>query len=140
MPIPLPNRGSFKAETIIAVFLFIIVVIVLLTSWVSAKRLSRDKERVSDITQIQEGLKLYFAQNGYYPTGQGLDSPKGLDVYLDHWPVAPTPVDGSCKLAQNEYNYSQKARGLDFVLTFCLGQDLDGLVAGSHTVTAKGIQ
>jgi type II secretory pathway pseudopilin PulG len=134
------NRVNFRVETLITICLVVIIGMVLLLSWVSAKKLARDKMRVSDITQIQEGLKLYFSQNGYYPTGQGTIAPRGLSDYMDHWPTAPLPPDGNCTVSNNDYNYSQKSLGLDFTLTFCLGQDVGDLSSGPHTATTKGVQ
>ena len=119
--------------------IIVIAATTFLSAYVSARVAARDKKRRMDITQMTAALKLFFEENGFYPSGGGQSFPRGMNDYLDYWPTAPAAETG-CTEAQNAYNYSPKSAGADYLLTFCLGTSTGGLSAGAHAVTAKGIE
>jgi hypothetical protein len=131
---------------------------------------ARNAKRLADIRQLMSGLELFFNDCNSYPiepvriilnsgyslyrgtsfdcgdkTGSsvvngGFGFSSGDVVYLGQVPTAPTPADGVCSAADNDYRYQSTSNGANYQLTFCLGQPLSGLSAGIHTATAAGIQ
>lgn len=136
---------NFRLKGFIRVGALILIVIIglglftVLLAFVSAKSQARDRQRMIDIGQIKQALQIFSNENGFYPYGSSVAMPTGMGDYLDRWPVAPV-ADGSCTPIQNEYLYSQKSNGTDFILTFCLGGSSSGVASGAHTLTSQGIQ
>ncbi len=122
--------------------LFVIIGLAIITvswSYVTARVQARDEQRLIDIGLIQKALTIYFTENGFYPYAGIIDEPRGMDNYLQPWPTPP-PSDGSCSAIQNRYVYAQKSNGSDYSLSFCLGRQTNGLSAGEHVLSLKGIQ
>jgi hypothetical protein len=101
---------------------------------------SRDARRVADIAQIRTAMELYLNDNGRYPKTT-------LDLfpnYINPFPTAPTPPDGECSEAQNNYIYTPEFRTNDgpesYSLTFCLGANAGAYTKGKHKLTPAGVQ
>jgi len=153
-------RKSNKGFTLIELLVVIAIIGLLSTLAVvalnSARQKSRDSKRVADIKQIQTALELYFADQNLYPaapTGNlgdtgatalcstGWAATCGTDTtYMGLVPDAPTPQDGDCTLANNEYIYAQTGSGSGYTLSFCLGGTVGDLPGGVHSGNANGIQ
>jgi type II secretory pathway pseudopilin PulG len=134
------NKKYAIVERIIAIAILVLVAAAIFFAFLSAKKTTRDKQRVVDVNQMKAALDLYYKENGYYPYGQGINIPSGMADYISFWPTAPKPADGNCTNTQNNYFYSQSSDGSDFSLTFCLGPSANGYSAGYHTLTSKGIR
>ena len=132
-------RGFVSIQLSILVFIMVIAGITGLAAFAQAQASARDQERLLDIKQVAGALKIYFDENGFYPSGNEAGAASGMSSYLDFWPAAPKP-DGSCTKNQNTYSYSQKSSDSDYLLTFCLGHSVDRLSAGTHSASARGIQ
>jgi len=130
--------GAIRIQFVILMVIIVLGSLTILLAYFSAAGLARDRQRLTDIGQIDQALQIFLNENGFYPYGTSVQVPVGMDNYLDRWPSAPAS-DGSCSMLQNEYLYSQKSNGTDFTLSFCLGQETNGIVAGSHTLTKQGI-
>ena len=133
------TRGFISIQLSIFIFIAAALVAASLIAFGQAQALAHNQERISDIKQIQTALKIYFTDNGFYPPGNGLGGPSGMNNYLNFWPTPPQGI-GSCSKTQNIYSYAEKSSGTDYELSFCLGTAVNGLSAGIHTVTAAGIQ
>lgn len=121
-----------------------------------ARQKSRDTKRVADVRQMLMSLELYNNDNNGYPVegtpvelGQGeyaalcLGGFKdvcdpGEQVFQGILPSAPTPWDGNCSEAENQYMYSTPSG--EFQIEFCLGAGVGQLTAGTHTATPSGIE
>ena len=81
-------------------------------------------------------------------TASALGSPLIYPTYIGAIPLAPTPPDGSCSVAQNSYTWvtnNAAATTNAYALTFCLGATTGGLTcttgtACMHTLSPSGIQ
>jgi len=109
---------------------------------------NRDATRLNDSRQLQQALQLYYNDHGGYPAGK-IGVPQGLiPNYISAWPVAPTPLDGTCTDYFNGYWYKNKGAAFakngvtlypSFTLTFCLGQATGGYDAGIGMITPQGM-
>lgn len=131
--------GFVRTESLILIVIVFLGLVIVLLAYGSAKSSARDQQRIVDVGVMQKALQIYFTENGGYPDGTNVVIPVGMDNYLDRWPQASV-ADGSCNSAQNNYLYSQKSNGSDYLLTFCLGASTNGLSAGPHLINSKGVQ
>ncbi len=115
-------------------FLGMLAAVVLL-SLNSARAKSRDAKRMADVRQMASALELYFNDKVQYPEKLQLMQPN----YIGVLPAAPTPADGKCTEAENQYSY-QKTAFNNYALRFCLGQATGGYAPGLHTLSPKGIE
>jgi|GEM_PF-3725198 hypothetical protein len=130
------SRGTISIQAIILAFIVVIAVSTLLLALSSATVASADKIRLSDIQQMSAALKLFFDENGFYPSSDGSSVPVGITSYLDFWPQAPKR---QCDKTAGIYLYAPKSSGQDYNLKFCLEAGAGNLAAGAHTVSSKGI-
>jgi hypothetical protein len=133
----LTESGIVSLKLVIASFLVFISVVVLVSAYFSARSQGANQNRLADVVRIQEALKIYFEENGRYPSGTG--TPNGFSDYLDFWPTPPSTSAGDCRIGGDRYNYSQRSLGDDYTLSFCLSKSAGGLSSGIHTVTSRGI-
>ena len=156
-------RTNSKGFTLIELLVVIAIIGLLSTLAVialnSARQKSRDSKRAADIKQVMTALELYFADQNGYPSTSGAAQTLGADggnykslcstgfsatsctgtTYMGLVPKAPTPQDGSCLAANNNYSYTS-ADGTSYSITFCIGTQTGDLVAGLHTASPNGIQ
>ncbi|MEI6378943.1 MAG: FISUMP domain-containing protein [Candidatus Falkowbacteria bacterium] len=95
---------------------------------------ARDVKRVTDVRAIMSALDLYFSNEGLYPSlvtvNQPMAGPSGT-TYMSKVPANPHPdTDGNCT-AGNEYSYLQTGNGTGYLLSYCLGNQVNTTVAGS---------
>lgn len=133
------NFGSLKSlQGIILILIIAIIIVTVFSAYINSQESANDKKRITDITKIQEALKVAFDVNGFYP-GTMNDKAKGIETFLDFWPSAPKP-HANCNAADNKYTYSDRSNGSDYSLTFCLEKKYQSLSAGRHTANSGGIQ
>ncbi len=134
------NQGFSLIELLVVVAIIGVLATLTGVSMNNARRASRDPRRLSDIKQIQLALRLYYLDNGTYPsvvTGGGSIAAQGTS-YLLRVPENPLPQsDGNCPAAG--YRYHSLEGGQVFTLNFCLGTRADTLTAGQYSATASGI-
>jgi hypothetical protein len=126
-----PQAGAALIRNIVLALSVIIILTVVLLGFRAGRIQARDTQRLSDVRQIQSALKLFYDYNQKYPEAVG-KQPKDIIGYMNYWPQAPTPTDGSCTDAQNQYVYDQLDRGESYVLSFCLGTNVEGNAAGFY--------
>ncbi|MFA5247771.1 MAG: prepilin-type N-terminal cleavage/methylation domain-containing protein [Patescibacteria group bacterium] len=142
-------KNSKKGFTLIELLVVIAIIGLLSTLSVvalgSARQKSRNAKRVADIKQIQTALELYFNDNTIYPdTGDivfGTGSIATSSVtYMAIVPSNPTPTnDGASCPANTEYTYISDNSGASYTITYCLGENTGGLVAGPQRATPAGL-
>ena len=119
------SRGFINIELLILIVVISLLGITILLAYISARSQARDEQRMADVNAIQSALKIYFIENGFYPSSAN-GQPAGITDYLDRW---PTPPKGdSC--TSDSYAYAPKVNASDYALTFCL-------VNGIHTLSSK---
>ncbi|MGE5392921.1 MAG: hypothetical protein ACM3NH_04210 [Candidatus Saccharibacteria bacterium] len=113
--------------------MFAIILIVVAAAYVGAKEGARDSQRAVDIDRITQALKNYQTDNNRFPDA-AQNQPVGLNQYLDRWPAAPEPADGSCAKEQNRYSYQTFNGGSSYILSFCLGSKTGRYGSGPQTI------
>ena len=114
-----------QKEAAIAVVISVVMVSVVFWLINGTRVQNRDTERISDMTEIRQALRLYFINNGYFP--------------LIPNPVIITGSDAFSKALQNDlvvrevfkdpihpdfmYTYQSGPKGIQYVLRFCLETD-----------------
>jgi prepilin-type N-terminal cleavage/methylation domain-containing protein len=164
------KNKSFKGFTLIELLVVVAIIAllssVIMMSVISARQKSRDVKRLSDMTQMNTGLELFFATYRGYPTGTS-GVPQNLTPYVANVPAAPTPPDGICEglfhnsdsctaadpnctgKPQNQYYYvasgtpysvSGQTVYPDYAYFFCLGDKTGNFLAGPRILTPKGVR
>ncbi|MEI7620063.1 MAG: fibrobacter succinogenes major paralogous domain-containing protein [Candidatus Falkowbacteria bacterium] len=137
------KTGFTLIELVVVVAIIGIIMTVSFISFNNARQKSRDSKRLSDITQIQNSLSLYFRDEGKYPEslnfGQALVGSRSSTTYIQIIPSAPTPADGTCDDNQNTITYTPNSNRSSYSLSFCLGNTAGSLNAGPKCSTPVGI-
>lgn len=162
------NKGFTLIELLVVIAIIGILSAVVLVSLNSARQKSRDARRLSDIRQIQTAMELYYNDNGAYPDqtaagaaptvtsiGTSGNTNTEWQDFLGLWPTSPTPEDGTCvagagtaAVGANDYTYfgrdaTDAASDLTdpafYRITFCIGANTGGYVAGSKIASPRGI-
>jgi prepilin-type N-terminal cleavage/methylation domain-containing protein len=89
------NKGFTLIELLVVIAIIGVLSSVVLASLNSARQKSRDAKRISDISQIQLALELYFDTNGEYPVALA-------DLVSDFIPAEPI---GPLGAATDSYLY-----------------------------------
>lgn len=161
------SKGFTLLEFLIVVALIGILATVTVLAMQSARRETRDAERVSTMSQLRTSLALGFTELANYPKqedgdlrlgGSGahlLCDSGGVATFVDASatctgtvftpggiPAAPTPADGDCTPAQNGYRYVTGSGGTNFKIEFCLGHAApqSGLADGLNCATPDGLK
>lgn len=142
------NKQNFRKRQFGFTLLELLVVIAIIgtlysvvaLSVQSSRRKSRDAKRAADIKQLASALEAYFTTNNAYPvqaipavTIPGLNS-----QYIGQIPSAPLPAENGCTEANNSYNY-QSPDGLNYTISFCLGDKTGDYAPGTHYLTSHGV-
>ncbi len=133
--------NNFRSVSLTVIIISVILGILVLTvflAFLNGSVAANDQKRLNDVALIQQALKLYYDENGFYPvSSKGI--PSSIENFLNFWPEAPK-ANGSCSDESNTYTYARKPSGTEYSLTFCLGRSRDGYAAGVHAANSKGIE
>ncbi|MEI7452061.1 MAG: prepilin-type N-terminal cleavage/methylation domain-containing protein [Candidatus Falkowbacteria bacterium] len=142
-------KNKKSAFTLIELLVVIAIIGILATIAVvalqNARAKARDARRVADVKQIQTALELFFNDQGRYPLVDEFasgalfsTSTNGTTTYMAKIPTAPTPPEGTCSSANNNYSYVS-SDGYSYTLSFCLSGPTGSLKAGINTASPIGI-
>ncbi|MEI7619994.1 MAG: FISUMP domain-containing protein [Candidatus Falkowbacteria bacterium] len=134
--------GFTLVELLLAISIIAVIASLSLLAYGSIRQKSRDTRRVKDIEQIQTALKLYFYNEGSYPTtlsfGQSLLGSTSSTTYMAILPNNPeSKNDGVCN--DQNYTYQISPTSTDYKVSFCLSSPVGSLKAGPKCLTSKGI-
>ncbi|MDW8280038.1 MAG: type II secretion system protein [bacterium] len=111
------QKGFTLIELLIVIAVIGILASVVLVGIGPIQKQGRDARRINDLRQIQNGLELYYAKNGSYPTAQwGAFNASTLinaNIGVTNVPTDPSPG--------KTYNYESNGT------TYCLGAQLEDL-------------
>lgn len=160
------HQNQLKSGFTLIELLVVIAIIALLASVVllavaSAQQKGRDAKRLSDMTQMNTGLALYFNSNKGYPSSTGGLPSDLVPNFAASLPSAPQPPDGACAsitypspvpagtTGSQYYYYASGTAFLgsngfnvypDYAYFFCLGLPTGNFAAGMHILTPEGLQ
>jgi len=136
------KNGFTLTELLIVIAIIALITAISTASYSRIATAGRDNRRVSDVMSIQQALELYHRDEGFYPAaltpGQELLGSTTNNVYLAKVPVAPTPADGICSEAANNYTYNFISDDR-YTLNYCLGRETSKVTAGKRCATPTGI-
>lgn len=161
------KKGFTLLEFLIVVALIGILATLTVLAMRSARRETRDAERVSTASQLRTSLALGFTELANYPKQEEGDLRLGgsgarflCDVggeakFVETGaectgtvftpggiPASPAPADGDCTPVQNSYMYVAGSGGTNFKIEFCLGKasPQSELAHGLNCVTPDGLR
>ena len=158
------NSLTYKKDGFTLIELLVVIAIIALLSSIAlialtnARQKSRDAKRLTDATQTNTALELYFSYNKGYPSITDLLVPN----FASTLPSAPQPGDGGCSAitypspvpantyANGYYYYPSGTAFLgsdgstmvypDYSFYFCLGNTTGNFGPGVHILTPHGSQ
>jgi type II secretory pathway pseudopilin PulG len=135
--------GFGVIESLILIIMGLVLAVVVVSAYFSAKQTARDAQRVSDVVQLQKALKYHYEEFGYFPQASnniavGVDN--SFSRFISEWPKPPTPADGQCNSQYNTYAYEQVNSGESYQIRFCLGEGYGNLKAGIRIATPYNYQ
>lgn len=132
--------GFTLVELMVVIAIIGILATLIMVTLDNTKSTARNTRRLADVKQLQLALKMYYNDNGFYPTAITAGSSialKGVN-YLLRVPENPKPWnDGSCP--NQDYQYRQFENGQRYSITFCVSDATDDLSKGSKMATANGV-
>ena len=161
--VPSKPGGFTLIELLVVVAIISLLSSIALIAFMSARQKSRNVKRLSDITQMNTALELYFTLNRGYPSPTAVNSGVPSDLVptaVAKIPIAPTPPDGGCDVltdplpvpagtAANTYFYypsgtfyvlGGKTLYPDFAYYFCLGNTTGNFGPGIRILTPSGVK
>jgi len=160
------EKGFTLIELLVVIAIIGLLASVVLLALNSARAKSRDAKRIADMRQMASAFELYFNDQNGYPTltaagalntvdtlaghGGGTNSFVSIHpAYIGIIPSEPTPADGNCGAGPgantNQYYMFANSTGATqsltsaYIISFCLGGQTGGYVAGPHDLSQAGI-
>ncbi|SRR3989339_580512 len=161
------KKGFTMVELLVVIALIAILAVLTVVTMSSARRKTRDAERVSHAQQLRVALGLGYAELAEFPAQEGDHLSLGdgnarvlCEVggkpnfvqsislctganppYMSAVPSSPKPNDGKCSSGDNAYWYLAGSGGNDYRIQFCLGKapTQSGLADGPNCVTPEGV-
>jgi len=129
------NRAFTLTELLVSIAIIALLSSIIMVNLSSSRGKARDAQRISDVSQIQLALQLYFDRCGQYPstvstgaTSAGCPSGVTLGNYIS---VIPTPPSGA---GQASYDYATLTSGSS-VVNYVLHATLESY----NAAVAKGL-
>lgn len=141
------RNGFTLIELLVVISIIGMLAALIMVNFNAARERARDVQRKSDMDQIKKALRMYYNDNGQYPTNSGdkiVGCGTGASPTACSWGSGWTrqtmtymkilPQDPSYKQAGDpSYNYSQVSPGQDFRLWATLENKSDGDITKSQT-------
>jgi prepilin-type N-terminal cleavage/methylation domain-containing protein len=161
-PLAIKKDGFTLIELLVVIAIIALLSSIVLIALTNARQKSRDTKRLTDMTQMNTGLELYFANfKGYPSSTTGIPSSLAPN-YVSNLPSSPLPADGGCAAitypspvpantyASGYYYYPSGTAFLgsdgsttvysDYAYYFCLGSLTGNFAPGTHVLTPRGVQ
>ena len=141
------RNGFTLIELLVVISIIGMLAALIMVNFNAARERARDVQRKSDMDQIKKALRMYYNDNGQYPTNSGdnkiVGCGTGVSPATCNWGSGWTrqtmtymkilPQDPSYKQAGDpSYNYSQVSPGQDFRLWATLENKSDGDITKSQ--------
>ncbi len=148
------GRGMLLIEAVVVLTVVCVLTAIVLGAIGVAQRKSRDTDRITDLNAIRKALGIYFHERGTFPQGEGflLGYPATGSLCQEGWshrcvgrpvmlyvPRGRARTSRNCAIGDDEYVYSQRAAGRDYVIRFCFEGDIGGWSGGLHEADQYGI-
>jgi prepilin-type N-terminal cleavage/methylation domain-containing protein len=140
------RRSAFTLVELLAVIAIIAILATLsYVYFANMLQKGRDSKRITEISQIQNALLLYYRDEGSYPDsldfGGALVGSTSSTTYMAIVPQNPTPRnDGNCPDEEFVYATSTSANGRsEYSLGFCLAEKSADLNPGCSLASPSGI-
>lgn len=153
------GQGFTLIELLVVIAIIALLSSVALIATMSARQKSRDARRLSDMTQMNTALELYFATNKGYPSSTTGFPSALVPNFTSSLPSAPLPPDGTCGtdsypisggILANRYYYYPTGTSYpapdgstvyaDYGYFFCLGDKTGNFAPGKHLLTPTGLK
>lgn len=153
--------GFTLIELLVVISIIALLSSIALIALMSARQKSRDVKRLSDMTQMNTALELYFGANKGYPSSS-TGIPSDLwPLFVASIPSAPQPADGGCEMVNypsppvpagvtgSQYYYYPSGQSYvisgqtvypDYVYYFCLGNATGNFGPGLRVLTPRGVK
>jgi uncharacterized protein (TIGR02145 family)/prepilin-type N-terminal cleavage/methylation domain-containing protein len=136
------KKGAFSLmELIIAISVIALLSALIVFSFYTIRKDSRDSKRILDISKIQLALEEFYLLEGHYPefltAGEGLIGPSTGIIFLDEFPENPSYYDFDC--SHEGYLYTYNTSTGKYMISFCLEKGVEGFSDGPKCATPGGI-
>lgn len=128
------KKGFTLIELLVVISIIGIFTAVTTVSFSAARSSARDKARMSDIASLQQGLRLYAEESGYYPEvpgGVAIGSGGSVDSLITQY-FNRIPVDAMSGDGVHEYWYDSQfaCNGADHVVV--MATEMETANAGNY--------
>jgi prepilin-type N-terminal cleavage/methylation domain-containing protein len=154
------KQGFTLIELLVVIAVIGLLASLILVALGSSRHKARNAKRIGDMTQLSNGLELYYATYKGYPADSSPQDgvPDGLSPeFLSTMSTAPLPPDGSCASSippspasvANTYYYVPAGNSAvidgrtvwsSYVYYFCLGDRTGEFFPGLRSLTPTGVQ
>ncbi len=119
------NKGFTLIELLVVISIIGILATLIGANLNATRSRGRDAVRKSDLKNIQTALRMYYNDNGEYPTDLdfGVEFSSGDSVYMNE--VPNDPLYNSTDETSPEYNYTPNSEDDTFILKACLENKSD---------------
>jgi prepilin-type N-terminal cleavage/methylation domain-containing protein len=124
------RKGFTLIEILIVVAIIAILASVVLVGLGPTQQAGRDARRISDLTETQTGLELYYSACGYYPGSAEGSTPCGAFAQIQTWAALTTSLKGTPSIgistvpsdpsANHLYLYGTSATGGAYIVAATL--------------------
>jgi prepilin-type N-terminal cleavage/methylation domain-containing protein len=120
------KQGFTLIEILIVVAIIAILASVVLVGLGPTQQAGRDARRISDLSETQNGLELYYNECGYYPGSAQASAPCGTFSQISTWAALTASLKGTTGIgvssvpndpsANKNYQYGTDTSGDKYVL------------------------
>jgi prepilin-type N-terminal cleavage/methylation domain-containing protein len=158
--IKITRKGFTLIEILIVVAIIAILASVVLVGLGPTQQAGRDARRISDLSEVQNGLELYYNECGYYPGSAEATAPCGAFSQIQTWAALTTSLQGTTGIgvstvpndpsAGHSYEYGTNNTGSAYVIeatlenpgnsafTNYVGPSLTGITGITATCSGSG--
>lgn len=143
------RKGFTLIEILIVVAIIAILASVVLVGLGPTQQAGRDARRISDLSEVQNGLELYYNECGYYPGSAEASTPCGSFAQISTWAALTASLEGTTAIdisnvpndptAGHNYQYGTNNTGSTYVLEATLENPNNSAFTGYKAPSLNGI-